>query len=51
VVASFTCDGAANCCAFSAALELIVMGDAGGRMHFLHVEEPKPKAKPDWTSD
>ena len=43
VIATFTCDGAANCCAFSDALELIVAGDAGGHVHFLHLEEPKPR--------
>ena len=41
--ATFTCDGAANCCAFSDALELIVAGDVGGHVHFLHLEEPKPR--------
>jgi WD40 repeat protein len=41
LLATFSCDGAANCCAFSEALELIVVGDAGGHVHFLHLEEPK----------
>ena len=43
VLATFTCDGAAHCCAFSDALKLIVAGDAGGHVHFLRLEEPKPK--------
>jgi hypothetical protein len=42
-LATFTCDGAASCCAFSDALKLIVAGDVGGHMHFLHLEEPKPR--------
>jgi len=41
VLATFTCDGAAFCCAFSDALKLIVAGDAGGHVHFLQLEEPK----------
>jgi WD40 repeat protein len=44
VLATFTCDAAANCCAFSDALNLIVAGDALGRVHFLRLEEPKPKS-------
>jgi hypothetical protein len=43
VVATFTCDAAANCCSFSAALELIVAGDDGGQVHVLHLEEPEPR--------
>ena len=43
VLATFTCDAAANCCAFSEALELIVVGDSGGHVHFLRLEEPKAK--------
>src|SRR5271165_3743557 len=39
----FTCDGGVDCCAFSDALKLIVAGDAGGHLHFLRLEEPKPK--------
>lgn len=27
---------------FADALELIVAGDTGGHVHFLHLEEPKP---------
>jgi WD40 repeat protein len=42
-LATFTCDDTANCCSFSKALELIVVGDAGGHLHFLHLEEPKPR--------
>ena len=43
VLATFTCDSAAYCCAFSDALKLIVAGDAGGHLHFLRLEEPKAK--------
>jgi WD40 repeat protein len=43
VSATFTCDGAATCCAFSEALDLIVAGDLGGHVHFLHLEKPRPK--------
>ncbi len=44
VLATFTCDAAAYCCAFSEALKLIVAGDQGGHLHFLRLEEPKPKS-------
>jgi WD40 repeat protein len=37
VVATFTCDGEAACCAF-AGPRLIVAGDASGRVHFLSIE-------------
>jgi WD40 repeat protein len=43
VIATFTCDGAARCCAYSDVLKLIVAGDAGGHVHFLRLEEPKAK--------
>ena len=43
-VATFTCDAAAFCCAFSDALKLIVAGDSGGHVHFFRLVEPKPKA-------
>ena len=43
ILAIFTCDNAANCCAFSDALKLIVAGDKGGHVHFLRLEEPKAK--------
>jgi len=43
VLATFACDAVANCCAFSDPLELIVADDAGGYVHFLHLEEPKPR--------
>jgi WD40 repeat protein len=43
-LATFTCDGSANCCVFSEALNLIVAGDDGGHLHFLRLEEPKPKS-------
>jgi WD40 repeat protein len=40
---TFTCDGAGLCCAFSDPLNLILAGDAGGHVHFLHLEEPTPR--------
>ena len=40
--ATFTCDGAALCCAFDRD-KRIISGDAVGRVHFLSLEEPKPK--------
>jgi WD40 repeat protein len=43
VLATFTCDAAAHCCAYSDALKLIVAGDAGGHLHFLRLEEPTAK--------
>ena len=43
-LATFTCDSAAYCCAYSGALKLIVAGDAGGHLHFLRLEESKPKS-------
>ena len=43
VLAAFTCDSSARCCAFSDPLKLIVAGDAGGHLHFLRLEEPKAK--------
>jgi len=42
VLATFTCDAATHCCVYSEALKLIVAGDAGGHLHFLRLEEPKP---------
>jgi WD40 repeat protein len=45
-LATSTCDGAAGRCAFSDARKLIVVGDAGGRVHFLRLEEPKAKSRP-----
>ena len=43
VLATFTWDGAALCCAYSDVLKLIVAGDAGGHLHFIRLEEPKPR--------
>lgn len=43
VLATFTCDSAALCCAFADRGKLIVAGDDGGHVHFLRFEEPKPK--------
>ena len=40
VTAAFTCDGAANCCAFIT--DRFVAGDSGGQVHFLRLEEPNP---------
>jgi WD40 repeat protein len=42
-LATFTCDSAAQCCAYCDALKLILAGDAGGHVHFLRLEEPKFK--------
>jgi len=38
VLATFTCDSAAYCCAFSDALNLIVAGDARGVIHYQRLE-------------
>jgi WD40 repeat protein len=43
VLATFTCDGTVNCCAYSHVLMMIVGGDQGGHLHFLRLEEPQPK--------
>lgn len=43
VLATFTCDTAAYCCLYSNALKLTVVGDGIGHIHFLRLEEPKPK--------
>ena len=40
LIATFTCDAAIHSCALIGVDELIV-GDAGGRVHFLRLEEPK----------
>jgi WD40 repeat protein len=40
LISTFTCDGPANCCAFTGNDEFIV-GDSGGHVHFLRLEEPK----------
>ena len=45
VLATFTCESAARCCAFSDALNVIVAGEVGGHLHFLRLEEPKPKTE------
>jgi WD40 repeat protein len=37
VIANFTCDGVATCCAFAAA-DLILAGDSGGRLYLLKLE-------------
>jgi WD40 repeat protein len=41
-IATFTCDAVTRCCEFINNHELVV-GDAGGHVHFLRLEEPKPK--------
>jgi NB-ARC domain/TIR domain/WD domain, G-beta repeat len=40
LTATFTCDGAAYCCAFITDDQFLA-GDAGGHVHFLRLEEPK----------
>jgi hypothetical protein len=45
-LATFTCDSAAHCCAWSDALTLIVAGDEGGHLHFLRLEDGKPGGPP-----
>ncbi|HEY6845777.1 MAG TPA: NB-ARC domain-containing protein [Terracidiphilus sp.] len=42
VIATFTCDGEAHCCAFVTDNHFIA-GDAGGHVHFLRLEQPKGK--------
>jgi WD40 repeat protein len=37
-LATFHCDASPECCAF-AGVQVIVVGDAGGRLHFLRIEE------------
>jgi WD40 repeat protein len=41
LIATFHCDGAARCCAFSDA-HRIVAGDDGGRLYILRLEERMP---------
>ena len=43
VFVTFTCVAGVLCCAFSVALKLIVVGDAGGNLYFLRLEEPRAK--------
>jgi hypothetical protein len=42
LIATFTCDAAVGSCAFIGDDKLIA-GDAGGRVHFLSLEEPNHK--------
>ena len=42
VLAAFSCDGHALCCAFHDD-KRIISGDAVGRVHFITLEEPKRK--------
>jgi WD40 repeat protein len=42
LIAAFTCDWVTRCCAFINNHDLVV-GDAGGHVHFLRLEKPKPK--------
>ena len=44
-LATFHCDARAMCCAFAGG-QTIVGGDAGGRLHFLYLEEPTPNSSP-----
>jgi WD40 repeat protein len=44
LLATFTCDTSAPCCAFIND-DKLVAGDAGGQVHFLRLEEPKAKGK------
>jgi hypothetical protein len=39
-IATFTCDGTVNCCAFIT-VDRFIAGDAGGHVHFLRLAEPK----------
>ena len=41
VLATFHCDAGATCCAFAGA-RTVIAGDAGGRLHFLRIEERNP---------
>ncbi len=41
LLATFTCDSPAYCCAVSEALKLVGGGDTLGRVHFLELVEPK----------
>jgi hypothetical protein len=41
LLATFTCESAAYCCAFSETPKLVCGGDALGRVHFLELVEPK----------
>jgi WD40 repeat protein len=41
VLATFTCDAPLLCCTFASAHKILV-GDAGGRLHFLLIEEGTP---------
>lgn len=43
-VAGFTCDSSAYCCAFAESLHIIVVGDSGGHVHFLRLEEPRARS-------
>ena len=42
-LATFTCDSALLHCAAAEDCQLIVAGDAGGRVHFVHIEEAERK--------
>jgi hypothetical protein len=44
LLATFTCDGALERCALALDGWLVVAGDVGGCVHFLRLEEPKPKS-------
>ncbi len=44
-IAAFTCDGSAQCCTFAgdSSGAIILVGDSGGHLHFLRVEQPQPQ--------
>jgi WD40 repeat protein len=45
VLATFYCDASVGCCAFAGA-HTVIAGDAGGRLHFLRIEERDPAGPP-----
>ncbi len=45
LLATFTCDAAATCCAFINDLKLIAGDNGGRRVHFLRLEEPTAKGQ------
>jgi WD40 repeat protein len=44
-LATFHCDASAACCAIADA-HTVIAGDAGGRLHFLRIEERNPASLP-----
>jgi len=43
VLTTFFCDSEVECCDISGDGELIIAGDASGHVHFLRLEQPKPR--------